>query len=249
MNIACCTRDPLLDAQVAEWLASASIAFERFRDMAALMRGLRRRSRFELALIDIGHEPTVAERVLSWLHCRRGETMPVILMSSHWNGGRVAQALEAGADDCIARPVECVELLARIRAVLRRSGMVRKARMRIEWAGFTLDKTDGTLLDRGEPVRLTPREFALAWLFFGSPGQCIGRDAISHAVWGADKDVAARTIEQHVYKLRRKIRLGEARGVMIRTSYGQGYRLEQCGLRAWSSSGRFARVAEGASIN
>jgi DNA-binding response OmpR family regulator len=119
-----------------------------------------------------------------------------------------------------------MELLARIKAVLRRSGTACRARTRIEWAGFTLDRNEGSLLDRGQPVKLTPREFALAWLFFGSPGRCLGRDAIGLAVWGADKDVANRTIEQHVYKLRRKIKLGHSRGVVLRTSYGQGYRLE-----------------------
>ncbi len=75
--------------------------------------------------------------------------------------------------------------MARIRAVLRRSGLARRARTRIDLAGFTLDRVRGTLQDRGRAVRLTPREFSLAWLFFSSPGERMARDAIGFAIWGA----------------------------------------------------------------
>jgi DNA-binding response OmpR family regulator len=221
-------RDPLVRAQLADLLAQEGFEYELFNHESALMRVMRHRGGIDLVLLDIGHEPAVQDSVLSWLACRSGDTVPVILASAHWNPQRVAMALEAGADDCVSRPCERVELAARMRAVLRRSGLSRAGRARIEVEGFVLDKEMGVLFDRGKPVELTPREFALAWLFFSNMGQRLARDAIGLAIWGLERDIANRTIEQHVYKLRKKIDLCAARGVMIRTTYGEGYRLEVC---------------------
>lgn len=250
MNIALCIRDHFLGSQLAELLVREGYDYEAFKHESALTRVLRHRGGVDLALIDIGVEPAVEESVLSWLSCRAGDLLPVILISSHWSPQRVAMALDAGADDCIAKPFDSVELIARMKAVLRR-GASRSEHTRIEMAGFSLDKSHGILLDRGKPVALTPREFALAWLFFANPGARMTREAISLAVWGTEKDIASRTIEQHVYKLRKKINLTMARGVIIRTTYGQGYRLEVCeekpqriGLlpAASSPAGRLARL-------
>jgi DNA-binding response OmpR family regulator len=233
MNIACCMRDPALRAHAALLLARGGLRCEPFADEASLTRALQYRGNIDLVLMDMGHTPEAEAPVLAWLACRgNDESVPVILVGSHWSPARVALALETGADDCIARPFEQAELLARVRAVLRRGGKARLARTRIELAGFTLDRGRGTLHDRETLVRLTPREFSLAWLFFSNPGNRMPRDAIGLALWGAGKDAASRTIEQHVYQLRRKVPLNDGRGVRIRTSYGSGYRLELCARRA-----------------
>jgi len=248
MNIACCIRDPLLGAQLADMLMQDGLDYELFRHESALMRVLRHRGGIDLALIDIGHEPAIEDNVLSWLSCRNGETLPVVLMSSHWNAPRMALALDSGADDCVSKPFDDVELLARIKAVLRRTNATPAVCTRVELADFVLDKSHSTLADRGSMIELTPREFALAWLFFSNPGRHLAREAISLAIWGSEKDIANRTIEQHVYKLRKKINLTPARGVMLRTTYGQGYRLEMsvdrppCAATARAAVSRLARL-------
>jgi len=227
-NIACCTRDNFLASQLGELIAKEGFDCEHFKHEAALMRMLRHRGGIDLVIIDLGHDPAIEESVYSWLGCRSGEPMPVMLIAPHWHAQRVAAALDMGADDCVARPFDGIELIARMKAVLRRSGAASSAPERIERAGFVLLKNDGLMLDGGKPLELTPREFSLAWLLFANPGQRLSREAISLAIWGTDKDIANRTIEQHVYKLRKKIGLTAGRGVMIRTTYGQGYRLEMC---------------------
>jgi DNA-binding response OmpR family regulator len=139
------------------------------------------------------------------------------------------QALEAGADDFIRRPCEPDLLVARLNAVLRRTnrsnGVVKRS---IAMQGFTLDREAGVLLDRGVPVDLTPREFTMAWLFFSAPNTYMSRETISTSIWGVDSEITNRTIEQHVYKLRKKLSLGASRGIRIRTAYTRGYRLELC---------------------
>jgi DNA-binding response OmpR family regulator len=73
---------------------------------------------------------------------------------------------------------------------------------------------------------LTPREFATAWLFFTNAGVSLTRATVAKAIWGSETDCADRTIEQHVYKLRKKLTLGAENGVTLRTVYSVGYRLE-----------------------
>jgi DNA-binding response OmpR family regulator len=225
-------RDPALRAHAAVLLAGGGLRCEGFADEASLTRALLHRGDIDLVLMDTGHTAELEASVLAWLANRGGEeSVPVILVGSHWSSLRVALALETGADDCIAKPLQQAELLARVKAVLRRCGRARLASTRIELSGFTLDRICRTLHDRGTPVKLTPREFSLAWLFFSNPGVRMPRDAIGLALWGAAKDAANRTIEQHVYQLRRKVSLNEGRGVRIRTTYGSGYRLELCAQR------------------
>jgi DNA-binding response OmpR family regulator len=226
MNIACCMRDPALRDRVGAWLMAEGLRCEVFPDESSLLRALHHRSGIELVLMEVGHSADLEASILAWLACRGSGAVPVILLGSHWSAQRVARALEAGADDCVGQPLDRVECMARIRAVLRRSRVSRRARTCIDLAGFTLDRLSGTLQDRGVAVRLTPREFSLAWLFFSHAGERLARDAIGLAIWGAGKDVANRTIEQHVYKLRRKVPLNDDRGVAIRTTYGRGYRLD-----------------------
>ena len=75
------------------------------------------------------------------------------------------------------------------------------------------------------PIRLTAREFATAWLLFSSAGAFLSRQQIASAVWGTEANVAERSIEQHVYKLRKKLGFGEATGVELKTVYARGYQL------------------------
>ena len=230
MTIACYIHDNAISQEVQSALASAGFDCERFLSETALLRTLRRRS-FDLILVDTGIEPPAEERVFSWLNCRTGESTPVVLLSSALGADRVAFALDAGADDFIAKPFSPIELVARVHAILRRCNR-RSFHRAIEIAGFTLDRESCRFFDRGTPIELTQREFTMAWLLFSSPGVYHSRETISTAIWGVDSEIAGRTIEQHVYKLRKKLRLSEERGVMIRTAYTQGYRLELCGENA-----------------
>lgn len=230
MNIACFIQDGAVFLHVQSVLARAGFNCERFLSEISLLRTMRRRS-FDLILVDTGTDQPVEERVFSWLSCRNGERTPVVLLSSAHSADHVAIALGAGADEFIARPFDPVELIARLHAVLRRCNhdSVRPA---IELRGFSLNREVCRLLDRGTPIDLTPREFAMAWLLFSSPGIYLSRATISFAIWGVDSEIAGRTIEQHIYKLRKKLQLCAERGAMIRTAYTQGYRLELCNEEA-----------------
>lgn len=230
MQIACHIRNDSVFEEAQAALARGGFACERFSSETVLMRAIRRRD-YDFILVDIGIDMRSGDSIFSWLTCRNGDSTPVLVLSSVRNAELVAEALNSGADDFLVRPFEAVELIARIRAVLRRSGR-RQVRRMIEFADFALDRESSRFTYQGQPVELTPREFTMAWLLFSSPGEFISRETIGAAIWGAGSEIAGRTIEQHVYKLRKKLQLGPERGVIIRTAYNQGYRLELCGKAA-----------------
>ncbi|MBJ7311946.1 response regulator transcription factor [Rugamonas sp. CCM 8940] len=223
MNIACHVPGEAQFEQLRVALARAGFACERFASDSLLLRAIHRRS-FDFILIDLG-DSQANDNLFSWLTCRAGENTPVLVLSALRNAEWVAELLNAGADDVLLRPFEEVELVARIRAVLRRAGQ-RQARRAIDMSGFQLDREAASFCYLGQAIELTPREFTMAWLFFSSPGVYISRETIGSAIWGTGSEVAGRTIEQHVYKLRKKLSAALAGAVNIRTAYNQGYRLE-----------------------
>jgi len=217
-------RSEVVHARLSAVLSHAGFAYQHFSSENALLRTVGRRN-FDLLLFDIGDDLAGTEQFVSWMNCRSGDSTPVIALSGGVGAEFCAVALDAGANDFLHARFEPVESVARIRAVLRRSG-VRPASRHIVFGGFALDREASRITYEGEAILLTPREFTMAWLFFSSPGVYISRNTIGSAIWSADSEIAGRTIEQHVYKLRKKLQLGIERNVMIRTAYSQGYRLE-----------------------
>jgi DNA-binding response OmpR family regulator len=227
MNIACHIRNESVLELVRAILKKAGFECTHYPSETLLFRALRRES-FDLILIDFAVAPDDDDSLLSWLNCRSGDHTPVLGLSAVRDAHVTALVLNCGADDLLLRPFEPVELVARAHALTRRSNR-RNVRRMIELAGFTLDREMSKFGYRGTPIELTPREFSMAWMFFSAPGVYISRETIGSSIWSTDSEVAGRTIEQHVYKLRKKLQLGAERGVIIRTAYSQGYRLELIG--------------------
>lgn len=224
MNIACCISNDIAFDTLETVLIRHRLACERLSSELSLMRAIRRRS-FDLIIFEMTNSAVQDDGFFSWLSCRSGETTPVLLVGAGTEPERIAEAFDNGADEYCCLPLEPVQFGARLRALLRRRDRLPVQRI-IEHQGFVLDREASTLRDRGHLMELTPREFTMAWLFFSMPGVYISRDTISAAIWGVGSEIANRTIEQHVYKLRKKLALGPERGVLLRTAYTQGYRLE-----------------------
>lgn len=226
MKIACFIRHGSLRQLTRDALDNAGFDTTVFDSWAALMRVLRQR-RFDLILIDMPFAPSDVDSIFPWLRVRSDDHTPTLILAPRTGAEFVALALDQGADDFLVRPFEAVELVARVKALLRRSAraVVRRS---IDHAGFTLDRQSGKCAYLGSPIALTPREFSMAWLLFASPGVYVSRETLGAVIWTSDSDIAGRTIEQHVYKLRRKLTIEGRQVVKIRTSYGCGYRLDSC---------------------
>ncbi|MGI4846677.1 MAG: response regulator transcription factor [Janthinobacterium lividum] len=226
MKIACYIPNTAVFEPMQHVLARGGYECIHFDTEAALLRNIRRNV-VSLIIIDIGSEPRDDDGILAWLNQRIGDRTPVLITSSVRDAELAATALNSGADDFLVRPCEPIELLARVNALMRRC-MPVQARRSLELAGFNLDLETSKCTFEKAPIELTPREFSMAWLLFSSPGIYISRNTIGAVIWGADSEVAGRTIEQHVYKLRKKLQSHAMQSVMIRTAYTQGYRLEVC---------------------
>jgi DNA-binding response OmpR family regulator len=224
MNIACYISDSKVSEQIHIALKSAGLDCERLRSEIPLSRLISRRN-YDLILVELESNDPDREGIFSWMSCRIEDSTPVMMLSSLRNPSLTATALNAGAEDVVATPVETVELVARIQAILRRTAR-QSIRRTIELAEFMLDRERQTLAYQNEQIELTPREFAMAWMFFSTPGKFISRETIGSSIWGLNGEIANRTIEQHIYKLRKKLLMGPERKVTLRTAYNQGYRLE-----------------------
>ncbi|HYD61631.1 MAG TPA: response regulator transcription factor [Noviherbaspirillum sp.] len=224
MNIACHIRNDGLYEQVQGTLARTGLKCDRFASDTALLRALKQRS-FGAILVDIATGLQDQESIFTWLNCRSDDSTPVVVLSPVYSADLLAMTLGAGADEFVTKSIDPTELIARINALMRRCNR-RNVQRVIELGGYVLDREASSITYRGEPIIVTAREFTIAWLFFSAPGVYVSRQTIGNAIWGVQGDIVGRTIEQHVYKLRKKLQTGPDRGVYIRTAYTKGYRLE-----------------------
>jgi DNA-binding response OmpR family regulator len=153
---------------------------------------------------------------------QRGQTVPVLLLTARDLVGDRVAGLDAGADDYLSKPFAFEELLARLRALIRRSHGQAAAVLSV--GPLRLDPATRRVSLDGEEITLTNREFALLHQFMMHPGEVLSRTQLIEHVWGEWTESAANTLEVYVGYLRRK--LLDPRGDRVQTVRGVGYRLQ-----------------------
>lgn len=147
-----------------------------------------------------------------------GQDVPILILSARERASDRTLGLDVGADDYLGKPFDTPELLARVRALLRRSA--GRASPTLEAGALSLDPARLTAIWRGHTLDLTRREFALLRLLMEQRGRPLGRETIQQHLYGWDEDVASNAVDVHVHQLRRKLDPG-----IIRTVRGIGYAL------------------------
>ncbi len=154
--------------------------------------------------------------------CRRlrqtGSALCILMLTARGDPAERVIALDAGADDCLAKPFEVDELGARVRALLRRAGY----RASLKLGALTIDRDQQRALVGGTPVDLAAREFAVLMHLAHHVGAVVTREQLVAEVWSSDTDPESNVVDVQMSRLRDK--LGEA-GAMIETVRGRGYRL------------------------
>lgn len=176
----------------------------------------------ELIVLDImmpGKDGTCILREIR--HDPRTGHIPVIMATAKSTEMDKIQGLDAGADDYLVKPFGVMEMVARIKAVLRRCGTYEKDDI-LRIAEISLSEKLHTVSAGGKSVTLTPKEFEMLRLFMESPGVVFTRDKLLSEVWGIDYIGETRTVDNHIKTLRQK--LGES-GSRIETVIGVGYKL------------------------
>lgn len=149
--------------------------------------------------------------------------VPVILASARGTEYDKVLGLDTGADDYLAKPFGMMEMVSRIRAVLRRSNSLPKNSL-LSLGNLNMDVSSHTVTANNMRISLTLKEFELLRLFLSSPGQAFSREQLLEKVWGTDYIGESRTVDVHIATLRTKLGLC---GDYIRTVRGVGYRMEE----------------------
>jgi len=154
---------------------------------------------------------------------RRWTEAPIILVSAVGEEAEKIEALDAGADDYVTKPFAIGELLARLRAALRRAGPTTEPTLRIDELEIDLEKRAVTMC--GTPVHLTPHEFELLRVLAQNEGKLLTHKTILREVWGPAYQLESSYLHVFVSQLRRKLEADPARPRYILTEPGAGYRL------------------------
>jgi two-component system, OmpR family, response regulator RegX3 len=158
---------------------------------------------------------------------RNRSSLPIIMLTAKDSEVDIVVGLELGADDYVTKPYSSRELLARIKAVLRRrSTDPDPADGILEYHGIVLDSDRHQLQVRGEPVSLPLKEFELLELLMVNAGRVLTRGQIIDRVWGSDYFGDTKTLDVHIKRLRSKIEVHPSEPTVIVTVRGLGYRFE-----------------------
>lgn len=206
-------------------LRASGFEAEGFCGGAALFEALERK-RPRLITLDIMLPGMDGVEILKRLRASAAtQRIPVIMASAKGTEYDKVLGLDMGADDYLVKPFSMMEMVSRIRAVLRRAEPAeRNAALRLGL--LEMDPDARTVYSCGQRVELTYKEFELLWLFLRNPGRAYSRDQLLEKIWGADYLGETRTVDVHIGTLRTKL---GACGEYIRTVRGVGYRLEEHG--------------------
>lgn len=199
---------------------------------------------YEVEVIDRGDDAALRLRetvpdllLLDWMLpglsgielCRRvrirseTETLPIIMLTARSEESERVRGLSTGADDFVVKPFSVPELMARIKAMLRRSNP-SKVSTHLKAGDIVLDKEMHRARRNGREVRLGPTEYKLLEFLMSSPGRVFSREQLLDGVWGHNNYVDERTVDVHIGRLRRSITRGKEQDP-IRTVRGSGYSL------------------------
>lgn len=170
--------------------------------------------------------------VLKWARAMREHNdVPIIMLTQHDDESSIVQGLDAGADDYVVKPAREQELVARIRAQVRKYYPENTRDKKIKVGRYTLDADARSVVvdgvDGQKVVNLPEREFELAMHFFRNVGCVVTKSELSEKIWGESDPKYDATLATYVSKLRNALQLRSKNGMLISTVYNHGYRLEE----------------------
>lgn len=224
MQIAIVEDDRSVAAQLGYALTIEGDNCHLFGDAESFLRALPTES-FDVCIIDLMLPGMDGKSLLRTLR-ERTQWVPALVLTMHDSALEVVQALEAGADDFLVKPVRAGELRARLKALVRRSAPVDTSGEVWAYDRFEFNLKTLEVRDTGQTVALTQKEFQLAMLFLRNVGKPISRRHICESVWGHNPEVLSRTMDTHVSRVRSKLGLRPEGGFLLAPVYGYGYRLE-----------------------
>jgi len=202
------TSEGLKEHFALDWFTNADDAEEALRQVA-----------YDLVVLDVNLPGRSGLDLLRGMRAE-GKAIPVLLLTARDTIPERVEGLDAGADDYLIKPYDFEELLARIRALIRRRG--NPFRDVLRYKDLVVDCQGHSVMRAGKPVAVTQREFDVLSILIEEQGRCLSKEHIAEKLYGWNDEVESNTIEVHVSALRRK--LGKD---YIRTVRGLGYLMER----------------------
>jgi len=208
--------DPMIGESIEEGLRSESYAVDRVRDGRDADLALATVP-YDLVLLDLGLPGKQGLEVLRTL--RGGDNdVPVLIITARDSTPARVEGLDAGADDYLVKPFDLDELLARIRALLRRR--VARTRSTIVHGALTLDLASHDVTFEGAPVKLSAREFSVLRALLDSPGSIVSKAQLEEKLYGWNAEIESNAVDVYVHHLRKKFGAD-----FIKNVRGVGYKI------------------------
>ncbi|MGC8121241.1 response regulator transcription factor [Marinobacter sp. VGCF2001] len=180
---------------------------------------------YDLLILDWQIPDMTGIEVLESVRAQLNWAIPAVFLTQRDSEADIVRALDAGADDYIAKPARAAELVARINALARRSNPESEKEVLV-FGPFEVNTHQRTIHLHREPLALTDKDFDLTFFLFQNQGRLLTREMLLERVWGLARDINTRTVDTHMSRLRRRLGLNPENGFRIKTIYQRGYRLE-----------------------
>ncbi|KUN16816.1 two-component system response regulator [Streptomyces antibioticus] len=180
----------------------------------------------DVVMLDLGLPDMDGIEVIRAL--RGWSRVPILVLSARLGSAEKVAALDAGADDYVTKPFSMDELMARLRAAVRRTeeSVPAAGTIRVETAGFTIDLLAKRVVRDGRDVRLTPTEWQLLEILVARPGHLVTQQHLLREVWGVSRSNRTNYLRVYMAQLRRKLEADPAHPRHLITEAGMGYRFE-----------------------
>lgn len=225
MRIAVVDDDAQMRSFLDELLTQHGHSCTQFADGRAATTALSRDT-FDLMFVDWNMPGMTGVEVVGWTLQNVSTPPRIIMLTSRTEERDVVDGLAAGADDYIIKPETGPVILARVAALFRRSAPQGVDGRFDEFGIYRFDRVTESVTFDGNEVMLTSKEFALAKAFFENQHRALSRPYILETIWKSNADLATRTLDVHVSRIRTKLKLTPERGYRLQTIFGFGYRLE-----------------------
>jgi DNA-binding response OmpR family regulator len=224
-NIAVVDDDTRFTAELGELLSGLGYSVASYRSSQKFLTAVRQKE-CDLLIVDWTIPDLSGIEVLEYVR-KFHPDMPSIMLTARTDRRDIIRALEAGADDFVSKPADPDILSLRIKSLLRRYNNDALIRPESVVLGpYLLRPSASTVYFENEAIILPKREFDMAMLFFTNPNRLLSRQYLAATLWGKVVDYQSRTIDTHVARLRKNLRLNPASGISLNALYGFGYTLQ-----------------------
>lgn len=213
---------------VSLYLKREGFSVRSARDGRQALAAIRDR-RPALLILDLMLPKVDGIEIMHRLRDEQATDVPVIMLTARGQETDRIYGLELGADDYVVKPFSPAELVARVKAVLRRSGSgadPQSGQRRLEFEGLIIDPLTRVVQVRGHEAELTATEFNLLWFMADHPRQVFSRDRLLENVWGFSDYVDPSTVTVHIRRLREKIEVDPSHPLHLLTVWGVGYKFD-----------------------